>query len=383
MDTYLTLKNIKEKYIEYLNLYYVKSREDPEEEPYRTKYQARELIKNLLVQIETANLENNENEKTSEFLASSSQNDLTSIYNSFVSQLKTAVPQNSTSRKFLISKLLEFNLSRNFMDTEEPESGERLLAKIVREIDELDKNSGLKYNPLTINLKLCCFNDLVYVWSSRAEYKRCLTLMQAIEETYAIFKSAIEEEKQTPPFDPSELIELNSNLTVEKRRSSFESLYTHSLFYFAQVYGKLDEKEKSAKFCQLTLQRQIEDHLAATTSVECNTGGDGLEDNFQQQPQEKVVFNPLDWATHSAAISQYYMCEGDFPTARHCLCCAEAILNKLNAEKTESDFLKEQTASIKRCWGKYAIELMKTSRKKLLDDSVIIKLMFFLIIKNI
>lgn len=156
-------------------------------------------------------------------------------------------------------------------------------------------------------------------------------------------------------------------MSRDKRCANFESLYTHSLFYFAQVYGKLDEKEKSANYCQATLQRQMDEHLRRkTTSVEETQS----TQNDVPQPQERVVFNPLDWATHAAAISQYYQCEGDFPTARHCLCCAQAILDKLNEDKSGSETLKEQTASIKRCWGKYAIEILKTAKRKLIDDSV-------------
>lgn len=166
------------------------------------------------------------------------------------------------------------------------------------------------------------------------------------------------------PFDLVELFEVEFAVEErEKRCASFESLYTHSLFYFAQVYGKLDDKEKSATLIQQTLQRLLDNREKT----------DGENKQQQQQNagyQERVVFNPLDWATHAAALSQYYVCEGDFATARHCLCCAEAILNKLNAQTHDSDRLNEQTASIKRCWGKYAIELLKTSKQKLIDDSV-------------
>lgn len=139
------------------------------------------------------------------------------------------------------------------------------------------------------------------------------------------------------PFDPSEIIQLDVNLTRERRCFNFESLYTHSLFYFAQVYGKLNEREKSANYCQLTLQRQMDEHslrraLAEDAAVAAATS----DDTDVPQPLERVVFEPLEWATHAAAISQYYQSEGDFATARHCLCCAEAVLNRLNADETKS-----------------------------------------------
>ncbi len=75
------------------------------------------------------------------------------------------------------------------------------------------------------------------------------------------------------PFDSVELIGIDMQLTNEERKSSFESIYTHSLFYSAQIYGKLNDKEKSAYFCQLTLQRQLDQHnsqLAKSTGCEAN-----------------------------------------------------------------------------------------------------------------
>lgn len=184
---------------------------------------------------------------------------------------------------------------------------------------------------------------------------------------------ALSDENKLPvPFDLVELFEVELGQEErEKRCATFESLYTHSLFYFAQVYGKLDDKQKSATLIQHTLQRLLDNNREKSD----NEGGEKKQQQQQQNAgyQERVVFNPLDWATHAAALSQYYVCEGDFATARHCLCCAEAILNRLNLNAQtshESDRLNEQTASIKRCWGKYAIELLKTSKQKLIDDSV-------------
>jgi len=121
-----------------------------------------------------------------------------------------------------------------------------------------------------------------------------------------------------------------------------ESLYTYSLFYLAQIYGKLDNKEKSAEYCQLTLQRQIDEHAGDLGRATEALGGEGKGvKQFKQQPLDKIKFDPLDWATvsvailfltqvqgcillllffflkHAAALSQYYVCEEDFATARH------------------------------------------------------------------
>jgi hypothetical protein len=61
----------------------------------------------------------------------------------------------------------------------------------------------------------------------------------------------------------------------------------------AQIYGKLDNKEKSAEYCQLTLQRQIDEHagdLGWTTKTLCGERN-GMK-QFRQQPL--IKFDPLD-----------------------------------------------------------------------------------------
>jgi len=69
------------------------------------------------------------------------------------------------------------------------------------------------------------------------------------------------------------------------------------------------------------------------------------------------------------------VCQNDFATARHCLASADSILNKLlnDANSTNSENnnekLNEQTHSIRRCWAKYAIELLKLAKSKLLAST--------------
>jgi hypothetical protein len=55
-----------------------------------------------------------------------------------------------------------------------------------------------------------------------------------------------------------------------------------------------------------------------------------------------------------------------------CLSCACAILKKLNNEEKSvysTERLKEQTASINRCWAKFAISLLKYSKNKLNESA--------------
>lgn len=182
----LSAKEIKEKYLEYLNLNYVKSQQDPEEEPYKSKYEARKIIEALLPEIEKANYD-----ETNHQFVSSSENssELKRSYDEWFAKLAT-LASGKNARSFLATKFLEYNLSRNLVETEEIERGEKILSRITQELDHFDSSaSGFEYNPLTIALELSCLNELIFVWSGRGDYKRCLSLIETVEEIYRAYKT--------------------------------------------------------------------------------------------------------------------------------------------------------------------------------------------------
>jgi KIF-binding protein len=326
------IDKIKKSFDEYLNLNYVKSRNDPEEEPFKTKYEARKLIQSLLENL-NANLENlGEYHESTEFIAPLSHANVTYVF--FCNKISSLARLNfnMSAKSYLVSKFLQFNLAKNFIETEEVETGEKIIEKILEEFATFEEDNNI-YNPLFFSLKLSCFNELIFVWSHRADYKKSLQLVMQIDLIYDIYKnesikSFIPESygpTTTMPFELNELIVLNKESDEEKRRKAFEALYTHSLFFFAQIYGKIDEKEKSAYYCRLTLQRQLDQYNDKLNEKEIESNRESSD--YQN---EKVIFNPLDWATHAGAISQYYICLEDFATARHCLCCSESVMETLN-----------------------------------------------------
>lgn len=214
--------------------------------------------------------------------------------------------------------MFEFNLAKNYAETEEIESGAKLFAQLVQQLDTLTLNKHLEqvYNPLIFNLKLNCFMELIIIWSIRSDFKKCLKLLAQIDEAYAIYKQdsnknylIIDDDNyKTMPFDPTELISIDTRLTNEIRRNNFESVYTHCLFYSAQVYAKLDDKEKSAYYCQMTLQRQLDQFNNKMTTLDNDQDSIVKEEGeaeattaiankndltiLNQQLQEKVSFQP-------------------------------------------------------------------------------------------
>ena len=348
------------KYKEYLDLNYKQSLDDPEENPYDSKYKARDLLTKF-----KSKLDNETVFQTYQVLEP-----YFNRLNDFIGK-----KYQKSAKLYLIEKLFEFSLAKNHIETDEYDCGERMLGVLLIELEKLVENSNdtthaiSNYNPIYFSLLLNSLNELVFVWSHRADYEKCIRLLSKIKELYDFYENLPKTEEFQPPFDIHEIIEYNDKLKNEKRATVFESLYTHSLYYMAQVYGKAGKKDKSAYYCQLTLQRQIE----------FNNTSDDYIDNIQPQTAT-IGFDAIDWATHSAALSQFYVCQDDFSTSRHCLYCAEALLsyvhdNRLNYDKEYLDKFELQCNSIKRCWGKYGIELLKYSKELLLTDSLDTKIL--------
>jgi hypothetical protein len=69
---------------------------------------------------------------------------------------------------------------------------------------------------------------------------------------------------------------------------NFESLHTHTLYYLTQAYKNNGQNNKSAEYGHNTL-------LASK------------------------LYSPADWAVNCAILSQYYLTQEDYASARHCL----------------------------------------------------------------
>ena len=80
-------------------------------------------------------------------------------------------------------------------------------------------------------------------------------------------------------------------LSEHEREKEFESAFTHTLYYLAQVYAAQGESKKSGMYCHTTLQRQLD------------TG----------------QYDPVDWALNCATLSQYYITQENYHLSRHCL----------------------------------------------------------------
>lgn len=202
-------KEIKPVYQQYLSLMR-ESDNDPEEEPYRSLYSAREKL--LLI-----------NEKLTHPPSHIGSHD------------------NLTSLSITLSSLL----AGNYVSTDETSAGQVQYEKVLESGETLESQG-----PVAVAMVTAC-NGLGILWSNRSEdYEKSLALLQQGEALHKSYSSP-------PPLSHDDWF--NGEVRPDgEREKTFEDLHTHTLFYLAQVYGHLDQPQLSASYCQNTLSRQLE-----------------------------------------------------------------------------------------------------------------------------
>ncbi|KAI8487472.1 hypothetical protein Bbelb_347060 [Branchiostoma belcheri] len=173
------------------------------------------------------------------------------------------------------------HLGSNFSDTEEVPTGEKYFSRCA------DLLQGHKLDQRCVNTILTCLNQLGILWVSRSEPEKALEILQEAEELYKVYMHNVGQ----PPLQLHELLSSEPFGSPKSRLAEFEKTHTLTLYYLAQTYPKLGDNEKSAAYCHLTLSRQLQ------------------SGNYQ----------PLDWATNCATLSQYYITRDSFTQGRHCL----------------------------------------------------------------
>ena len=196
----------------------VASKDDPDDQPYKSLYEARELLTDLRA-------------KLSDFYDDDSNN------------------------KDLLFALasLDLHLGCNFTDTDETSTGEEYLSRVLKSLEELKMEEG------AICIYLHALNHLGVLWCARNRHEKAKKYLDQAEELFHEYKKNVGDAPKRadefflkPEEDESELLRNRSN--------KFEATYTHTLYYMAQVMAKLGDSDASAKYCHTTLRRQLDSH---------------------------------------------------------------------------------------------------------------------------
>lgn len=309
------LSDFKELYEKANRLVEEESRNDPPTDPFRSHYKARDVLIVLKKQLD---------------------DQLVSVQ---------ASEEDGGQDDRCYHSLLAFvcrDLGRIYIYTEEQAEGEKMLNRCLELV------TPFKECPEGIIPFIGAINELSIVLASKEEYNKGLEILLEAEKIYEDFKaSGLKPLAIQDVFNPPE----EGQQSHEAGPKELESLYTLVSFYMAQMYGHLGEPEKSAKCCHRTLHRQL----------------------------ESKTYDPIDFALNTATLSQFYIGEKRFEEARHHLAAATLIMaeyevHMLEPEMSEkqrqdvSETFKHRYADVARCWAKYGLYLMNTSKLRLMRD---------------
>ena len=308
-----------EKFEEAVKLNDVESQNDPETDPYKSKYKAREIWSELKTDVENFSGEHG--------------------------------GVDDDSRLVILTAALDLLLGANYADTEELSTGEEHLSRCVEKLEPY------RLDPRASNIQHNAFNQLGILWTGRRRPSKALEFLKKAESLYLVYQKEVGNAPQIVGEQfKVETEQEDPGIRDRKRSENFESTYTHTLYYLAQVYARLEDNKQSAEYCHVTLRRQL----------------------------ETMSYSPVDWSMNCATLSQYYITKADFHYARHCLASATLILREsgdppdnlavppLDGESQTDLESREKKpkawADLYRCAVKYAMALLQVSRDRLMEE---------------
>ncbi|XP_053172804.1 KIF-binding protein [Scomber japonicus] len=334
-------KAICDKFTNAQNLTDVESRKDPENDPFRSKYKARELLREIYCSLKSFEASDGEEESAEE---SAEQRPPEEPVDGQREDLFGQGSCGDSPAGLRAAKLgaVEYYLGVNHVDTEELSAGQEHLMNCMKLLE--------RYNVSSVNVSLFIHvrNQLGILWAGRDETETAQGFLETAEAIYQRYMK----EDGTPPTDMTEYFSTEEK-THQERIKRFELAYTHTMYYLAQVYKNLGRNEVAAAYCHSTLQRQL----------------------------KLNQYSPMEWALNAATLSQYYITKGRYMEGRHCLSAAtvisglagevpsEAAAQESETECERREQLRQKRAEIARCWIKYCLNLLQDT-KKLLEDNI-------------
>lgn len=298
--------DFKENYGKVRKLLDEDSKNDPENEPYVSKYRA----KNILV----------------------------GMRDGLKDMLGSGTPLEEITLRAMLSTVL-LNIGIIDMETEELTSSEKVLSEAV---ELLVPNAS---KPEIIIILITVYNNLGILWSNREEPGKAKTYLLDAKELYENFKCTL----QLPL--PIEQIVSPSGESPIGEIMVLEKAHTLTLYYLAQVYGALKENLKSAVYCHVTLRRQLQYNDYEPIDWALNSAT--LSQFFAEQNGFLQSRHHL--AAASMILEQY----------EEKLRCIEG--DEVSLANMET--FQHRSADVARCWAKYCILLMTASRARLMNDS--------------
>ncbi|XP_042237944.1 KIF-binding protein-like isoform X2 [Homarus americanus] len=360
------MASLEDQYQKAWQLFQEESHHDPDSEPYKSKYAAREIFEELKSrlskQLDEDDVDDGEgafSEEGVDGVGLTRARMAAVVYHLGVIAVETE--EFSTGEEHLNKALIiigdEGGISSGVSSLTVGEAEVAAAAlrgveeNLLPDTSETAPISLTAIAPATVGLAISCHNQLGILWSNRALYttaKRHLDRANMLYEEY-------QKQSTTPPRTIYSLFSTNSEKDSSCDDTSgidaLEKLHTLTFYYLAQVYGHLGAPDKSAWYCHSTLQRQL----------------------------ASKDYDPIDWSINAATLSQFYQGKEKFRVARHLLASASKVLS---GHEAEVDTLQEEThevahkqekyrqckADVGRCWGRYCLVLLQASCDRAIPD---------------
>lgn len=180
--------------------------------------------------------------------------------------------------------LLDCVLGSFRVEGEEWGEGQRHLEAGVEGLEAWRKANGPAEFSAPVQAALqSALNDLGMLWCNRDDDGRAEACLRRAEELYS--------EQKAGKVDAAARGDARSDKDVE-------SSYTTTVFLLAQVWGKLGDPERSARYCGLTLGRQL---------------------------KRPGSYSVSEWGQNATQLAGYYISQGQFLVAEHLLNAASAV----------------------------------------------------------
>ncbi|XP_055638886.1 KIF-binding protein [Toxorhynchites rutilus septentrionalis] len=304
-----SLSDIRERYEKAHKKIDEDSRHDPPTEPFRSHYEARDILQSV-------------------------QRNLKNLSESLNEESDTAL----TVRCILANVLKDIGKISIF--TEELSNGELILKEALELVQKDEEKSQV------VNAYVEVLNQLGILYCTRSSFEES---KKFLEQAGQVYENAKRDELEALTI--YDLFGTKDEIEKGKGMVLLEKNHTLTLYYLAQVYGYLENLEKSAHFCHLTLKRQL----------------------------DYKDFEHIDWALNAATLSQYYFPRNCLSQARHLLAAASYMLDRYEEEvianetsaAIKADMVEthsHRSADVARCWAKYAIHILATSKERLSRD---------------
>lgn len=331
------LVNFKSNYDKVIRLITEESKNDPETDPYRSHNAAKDILLEIKSNLEKE-MELERGQETNE----SNERDVI-IYTT-------------------LKAVVYHDLGCSYIFTEEKSMGFQYLRDCLEMIQEY------RMEPETIIVHMDVLNELAVAYINIEEFQKAADMLMELETIYQKCK-----ELNIQPLQIDDICRNSNELRIEgdekqekivdkdqPNEEHLEKVYTLSCLHRAKVYSYLKEFAKSAHYCHLTLKRQL--------ITKC--------------------YDPVEFATNSQALSNYFLDENMFREARHHLAAATLMLaeyeSQLNEDKhlltaaklaSEQERFKGKFADLANQWCRYGLALLQASRERLiLDDEDLEKL---------